>query len=275
MIPLGACNGPCNSSAAKAEEYFATHPSSGTTSTKKSTGSGHVEQISDHVTVSGSNKNASSMQAAWASVIKEMGHKPKNDAEEFRYWRIVCSTTIGVCPPQLYGTLGIAGGSPYSPDLFMHGAVSITAAGIVRNLKDLQSLRGVSFEEFDAMAKDAGFTANPMKPTSATGGWGVRYSIEGSPGVQFMYEKGDMSMAEGDVHQGPYVKLQASKKLMRGRAYDYRVPAEGNPNPGSGDTHPLPDAVEAFLDGAIGAEGPVDVAPPAEIEIPEGAIGAP
>ncbi|MFF2425326.1 hypothetical protein [Streptomyces mirabilis] len=84
-----------------------------------------------------------------------------------------------------------------------------------------------------------------------------------------MFEKGDPEgFPDGNVHRGPYVKMQASKKLLDGERWDYRVPADGNPDVNSGDHEELPSRVQGFLDESVEeGEGVID--------FPGEAVGAP
>ncbi|MEU6851720.1 RHS repeat-associated core domain-containing protein [Actinacidiphila alni] len=248
------------------------HQTSSASDDKKTDTSSTFTQVSSHVAVATTNEDAEKIRRAWYSTVAHMGHPPRNAVEEFKYWRMTCETTIGACPAGMYGTLGISGGGIPQQDLFKRGAVVITSTGIVRSLKNVQSLRGATREEIEELATDAGFEKNPMKPTAATGGVGDRYMIPGDSGVQIMWEKGDPESYGDPVHNGPYIKIQASKSTMGKKGgWEGRIPADGNPDPSTGLSGDLPEQAQAWLDENI--PEPESGGPSDEVEFPE--IGAP
>ncbi|MGW3043691.1 hypothetical protein ACWC9T_27425 [Kitasatospora sp. NPDC001159] len=143
---------------------------------------------------------------------------------------------------------------------FLHHAIMVSAAtGMVRSLKDFQSLRGVSRGDFRALAEAVGFEWAPLNERAATGKFGEKdagdlYRIPGEKWLAFMYEAGDPNdpkIKPGDVHHGPFVKAQPSKKVHteNGREWSQRVSGEGNPNQSSGFQGDFPELVQRWFEG--------------------------
>ncbi|WP_282204958.1 hypothetical protein [Kitasatospora fiedleri] len=234
--------------------------------------------VSAHVIVSTDNKNLARIQKRWDAEVAKFG-QPKNAADEYRFWRSICRTdTSGFCEGQFNKTFGLTAGGEDQPDLLQAGAVSVGASGVVRNLKDLQSLRGISREDFREMMEAAGYERAPMNENAAYGKFGEKdfgdLYTKGDRGVSFMYEAGDESTATaGDVHAGPYVKIQAKLKLYKEqingkgkpKEWSRRIPGAGNPNPLSGLAEEVPAPVQGWLNENI----PGPAAPRTGLNMPE------
>ncbi|WP_328912232.1 MULTISPECIES: RHS repeat domain-containing protein [unclassified Streptomyces] len=238
---------------------------------QRPTGSGtsRLTNVSSHVSIDKRSGYAAPLASAWASIVQHFGHLPSGPSEEYRYWRALCD--LNQCPPELNGAFGIGNLNFGQSDIFIHGAVLVTATGMVRSFKDIQSLRGVTREEVNQMATDAGFEKHDMNPRAATGGEGDRYSMPDDPGVQIMWEKGDPDSYGDPVHRGPYVKYQVSKSTMGGKKWEARIPAYGNPDPSTGHGGGFPSQVEAWLDERFPSVEPPGMS--GEVEFPE--VGAP
>ncbi|MGW4563632.1 RHS repeat-associated core domain-containing protein [Streptomyces sp. NPDC004561] len=214
----------------------------------------HYVNISPHVSVSTLNRNYKALVVAWGDTVDQLGHAPKDAAEEYRYWTSLCTLHDDLCHGQLAYRFAAAGtGEMAHEDTLKGGAILISATGVVRSLKDPMSLRGISRSDFQELAEDAGFVReDPPNPAAITGGDGDLYRIPGQKGVAFLYESGDPSgdFPEGNVHLGPYIKMQAGGKLVGNKkGWSGRVPAEGNPNPP--DFKEIPPRVLGWLDESV------------------------
>ncbi|MFD3469694.1 ricin-type beta-trefoil lectin domain protein [Streptomyces sp. NPDC058682] len=115
---------------------------------------------------------------------------------------------------------------------------SLTAAAALALFLDPEHMRGQRFSYISALAQKAGLSSAQMKPTSATGGWGVRFFSTDDKSVMAMYEVGDKNSPD-PVHRGPYLKVQAQGL---GKDGAFRTPMAGNPNPTLGGRVPTSTA---------------------------------
>jgi hypothetical protein len=107
-------------------------------------------------------------------------------------------------------------------------------------------MRGASEEEVRELARSAGLSSEPMRPTAATGGRGTRYYDPAESSVNVFVEAGDPTLSD-PVHQGLYMKWQVRGAGKEGAV---RVPLEGNPNPDSGHVGPAPRPIAEWGAGA-------------------------
>jgi len=230
-------------------------PSGGEGSGGSTTGSGTADvQISPHVTVAAGSAYVPVLQAAWARAVANMGHQPTNIDEEYQMWGQACLLAgPSACSPSMVGTFAVGGsGEGQAEKFFLHSAVFISAGGVVRSLSNLQSLRGVTRQEFEEMATDAGFVKQEVAdPKRFTGGDGDLYRGPGDSGITYMYGIGNPDDARnvGDVHGGPYINQTLEPGLASKKGKAYRVPADGNPSPESGTYAPIPPQVTAWFEG--------------------------
>ncbi|MFI7345395.1 RHS repeat domain-containing protein [Streptomyces sp. NPDC049936] len=164
------------------------------------------------------------------------------------FWETFCSKAESECPKDrpaatALGDFGLRQhdtglGMRLEPQAASAGLVGITTAAAMKLLMDPEHLRGQTAEYIHALAEKAGMSSAPMKPTSATGGKGTRFFVQGDPDVMLFYEVGDPAVKD-KVHQGPYVKYQ-----IRGEGKDgaVRVPLSGNPHPLEGGRVPTTTA---------------------------------
>ncbi|MDI5966115.1 hypothetical protein [Streptantibioticus silvisoli] len=118
--------------------------------------------------MSADNPNLKTFRAAWKAAVRAWG-APRSADKEYHDWQYLCSQNNSLCGP-LLATLGMYGFEA-NPDVFKCNAVSIGATGGVRSFQDLQSLRGISREDFKTLAEDAGYVRSDASKF-ATGGEG-------------------------------------------------------------------------------------------------------
>ena len=239
--------------------------SGGSSGSTVGTKTGQVS-VSQHVSVAAGTPEQKKLQAIWAQTVAMFGHQPSSPQEEYRFWLAACSANgSDACPPQFLGALGFTEGTN-NYNLFSGGGVAISAAGVTRNLKNLQSLRGASPDEIREIMSEAGYESSAMNPNWATGGEGTTFKLPEAKGVMYHMEAGDPAQ-DDPVHQGPYLKVQISGRIVGGATKEVRIPLEGNPNPDAGPMA-YPSSAQAYLDEAL-SEPPTGPAP--DVEWPAGA----
>ncbi|MFI5908165.1 RHS repeat-associated core domain-containing protein [Dactylosporangium sp. NPDC051541] len=195
-----------------------------------------IVTLGDHVMIHTKDKRYAALKWAYEQASSGWWNEHMLN-EDQRWWKVCNQIAVGACPADLQRRVALA--NAFIDTLGEDGeSVLIEQGGDkLRSLRDPTSMRGATIDEVDRMAKEAGLDAVPMKPTSTTGGEGVRYQNPNDKSVMIMWEKGDPSSTD-PTHRGPYLKYQ-----MSGGNGAVRVPLDGNPNPESGFTGSAPGPI--------------------------------
>lgn len=239
-------------------------PTHGGTSSNNPPSPPQILPISQHVLAYDVNGSATRLRADWAYLVGRYG-QPSDIAKEASYWRLLCTQIDhDACQGglrQSFGTMDsaysntgttlLAGGILITGGVSGNGEEQGDAQSVgdlgVRSLNDPASMRGVTVQEFEALAQDAGLVRAPAPGSAFYGGDGAKYYNPANKLIQVMWEKGDPSASPGDVHQGMYIKYEF--KAATG-GHEVRIPGAGSPNPESGDYAPYPELLTSGFFGA-------------------------